>query len=152
MPFASWGSAVLRVGELCTLLPSRSWSNSHIQPPPPLYPRRCPPIHCQSNPPVTIAHSTKSSLAGILGNEFKKSITTYSDAVEELYSTWYQSGSFFGEAPVMGRSPEGWHVSRLSSHQGAQARPAHPPPPTLARHLRLTNQAALWCQGVRGKG
>jgi len=43
--------------------------------------------------------------------------------------------------------------SHQSSHQGAQARPAHPPPPKLARHLRLTNQAALQCQGMgRGGG
>jgi len=43
--------------------------------------------------------------------------------------------------------------SHQSSHQGAQARPAHPPPPKLARHLRLTNQAALRCQGMgRGGG
>ena len=39
------------------------------------------------------------------------------------------------------------------SHQCAQARPAHPPPPKLARHLRLTNHAALRCQGMgRGGG
>jgi hypothetical protein len=37
------------------------------------------------------------------------------------------------------------------SHQCAQARPAHPLPPKLARHLRLTNQAALRCQG-EGRG
>jgi hypothetical protein len=39
------------------------------------------------------------------------------------------------------------------SHQCEQARPSHPPPPKLARHLRLTNQAALQCQGMgRGGG
>jgi len=44
-------------------------------------------------------------------------------------------GLIFGEAPVMGRSPYvlrktlGLMSSHQSSHQGAQARPAHPPPP-----------------------
>ena len=31
------------------------------KPPPPPHPRRCPPVHCQSNPPVTITHSFSQS-------------------------------------------------------------------------------------------
>jgi len=39
------------------------------------------------------------------------------------------------------------------SHQCAQARPSHPPPPKLAQLPRLTNQVALRCQGEgRGRG
>ena len=34
---------------------------SHLKPPPPPHQGRCPPIHCQSNPPVTIAHSFPQS-------------------------------------------------------------------------------------------
>jgi len=59
----------------------------------------------------------------------------------------------FWRSPSHGAQPLGLSSSHQSSHQCAQARPAHPPPPKLARHLRLTNQAALWCQGVgRGGG
>ena len=59
----------------------------------------------------------------------------------------------FWRSPSHGAQPLGLMSSHQSSHQGAQARPAHPPPPELARHLRLTNQAALRCQGEgRGRG
>ena len=61
--------------------------------------------------------------------------------------------NLFWRSPSHGAQPLGLSSSHQSSHQCAQARPAHPPPPKLARHLRLTNQAALWCQGVgRGGG
>jgi hypothetical protein len=59
----------------------------------------------------------------------------------------------FWRSPSHGAQPLGLSSSHQSSHQCAQARPAHPPPPKLARHLRLTNQAALRCQGMgRGGG
>ena len=59
----------------------------------------------------------------------------------------------FWRSPSHGAQPLGLTYSHQSSHQCAQARPAHPPPPKLARHLRPTYQAALWCQGVgRGGG
>jgi len=59
----------------------------------------------------------------------------------------------FWRSPSHGAQPLGLPSSHQSSHQGTQARPAHPPPPELARHLRLTNQAALRCQGMgRGGG
>jgi len=57
----------------------------------------------------------------------------------------------FWRSPSHGAQPLGLVDSHQSSHQGAQARPAHPPPPNFARHLRLTNQAALRCQG-EGRG
>jgi len=60
---------------------------------------------------------------------------------------------FLAKPQSWGAAPRFGIVSRLSSHQGAQARPAHPLSPNFARHLRLTNQAALWCQGMgRGGG
>jgi len=60
---------------------------------------------------------------------------------------------YFWRSPSHGAQPLGLPDSHQSSHQCAQARPAHPQPPKLARHFRLTNQAALWCQGVgRGGG
>ena len=59
--------------------------------------------------------------------------------------------TIFWRSPSHGVKPLGLPSSHQSSHQGAQARPAHPPPPNLARHLRLTNHAALRCQG-EGKG
>ena len=59
----------------------------------------------------------------------------------------------FWRSPSHGAKPLGLSSSHQSSHQGAQARPAHPPPPKLARHLRLTCHAALRCQGMgRGGG
>ena len=59
----------------------------------------------------------------------------------------------FWRSPSHGAQPLGLVSSHQSSHQGAQASPAHPPPPKLARHLRLTNQTALRCQGMgRGGG
>jgi hypothetical protein len=59
----------------------------------------------------------------------------------------------FWRSPSHGAQPLGLPSSQQSSHQGVQARPAHPPPPKLARHLRLTNHAALRCQGMgRGGG
>ena len=60
---------------------------------------------------------------------------------------------FFWRSPSHGAQPLGLTYSHQSSHQCAQARPAHPPPTKLARHLRLTNQAALRCQRMeRGGG
>ena len=58
----------------------------------------------------------------------------------------------FWRSPSHGAQPLGLSSSHQSSHQCAQARPAHPPPPKLARHLRLTNQAALRCRGRGGAG
>ena len=63
------------------------------------------------------------------------------------------SAWLFWRSPSHGAKPLGLPDSHQSSHQCAQAHPAHPPPPKLARHLRLTNQAALRCQGMgRGGG
>jgi hypothetical protein len=67
----------------------------------------------------------------------------------------YKSGSPAVPGDGEGRWRCCWahHENDNNSHQCAQARPSHPPPPKLARHLRLTNQAALWCQGEgRGRG
>ena len=59
----------------------------------------------------------------------------------------------FWRSPSHGAQPLGLVDSQQSSHQGAQARSAHPLSPNFARHLRLTNQAALRCQGLgRGGG
>ena len=59
----------------------------------------------------------------------------------------------FWRSPSHGAQPLGLPSSQQSSHQGVQARPAHPPPPKLARHFRLTKHAALRCQGMgRGGG
>jgi len=64
-----------------------------------------------------------------------------------------QNNRLFWRSPSHGAQPLGLSSSHQSSHQGVQARPAHPPPPKLARNLRLTNQAALRCQGEgRGRG
>ena len=67
----------------------------------------------------------------------------------------YKSGS----PALSGRGEGRWrccwahHENENYSHQCAQARPAHPPPPKLAQRPRLTNQAALRCQGEgRGRG
>jgi len=59
----------------------------------------------------------------------------------------------FWRSPSHGAKPLGLPSSHQSSHQCAQAHPAHPPPPKLAQWPRLTNQAALRCQGEgRGRG
>jgi len=64
-----------------------------------------------------------------------------------------QNTRLFWRSPSHGAQPLGLSSSHQSLHQCAQAHPAHPPPPELARHLRLTNQAALRCQGMgRGGG
>jgi len=57
----------------------------------------------------------------------------------------------FWRSPGHGAKPLGLMCSHQSSHQCAQARPAHPLSPNFARHLRLANQAALRCQG-EGRG
>ena len=49
----------------------------------------------------------------------------------------------FCRSPIHGAQPLGLPSSQQSSHQGVQARPAHPPPPKLARHFRLTKHAAV---------
>ena len=59
----------------------------------------------------------------------------------------------FWRSPSHGAKPLGLIDSQQSSHQGAQAHPANPLSPNFARHLRLTDQAALLCQGMgRGGG
>jgi len=60
---------------------------------------------------------------------------------------------YIWRSPSHGAQPLGLPDSHQSSHQCAQAHPAHPPPPKLARHFRLTKHAALRCQGMgRGGG
>jgi len=61
------------------------------------------------------------------------------------------NGLIFWRSPSHGAQPLGLMSSHQSSHQGTQARPAHPPPPKLAQWPKLTNQAALRCQG-EGRG
>ena len=56
--------------------------------------------------------------------------------------------SFLAKPQSYGAQPLGLMSSHQSSHQGVQARPAHPLSPNFARHLRLTNHAALRCQGM----
>ena len=61
--------------------------------------------------------------------------------------------SFLAKPQSYGAQPLGLMSSHQSSHQGVQARPAHPLSPNFARHLRLTNHAALRCQEMgRGGG
>ena len=73
----------------------------------------------------------------------------------QLIQVFGMFGDFrrFWRSPSHGAQPLGLVDSHQSSHQGAQARPAHPPPPKFARHFRLTKHAALQCQGMgRGGG
>ena len=59
----------------------------------------------------------------------------------------------FWRSPSHGAQPLGLACFTPEFPPGRAGPPSAPPPPKLARHLRLTNQAALRCQGMgRGGG
>ena len=92
-------------------------------------------------------NSKNRALAGIRTQDLLVPAKTGVSQVEVLRDL------FFWRSPSHGAQPLGLPDFHQSSHQCAQARPAHLLSPNFARHLRLTNQAALLCQGMgRGGG